>query len=234
MKSLIPRTPPGKPKLKPRHNGPAYLPKHIYNMLSDDVMKELGKCNQEKKPQYKSTCPRMANVHEQDHDEDDHPDNPEPDLENNLPDDSYLNQLPDDSYSMQDSVIEELLETHCHYSAKTASTYHISKHSTSSYGSLGVSGANDGLVGADVCVLERTRRKISVTGIDGHELRGLDIVTCVLRSSKPTMARLTCSCMNMPIMAEVILFTPLVRMSDSTIHVMTNLIMLDINKSSHS
>ena len=132
VKSLIPRTPPGKPKsnkavyLKPRYNGPVYLPKHIYNMLSDDVKKELEKYNQEKKAQYKPTCPRMATVHEQDHDEADHPDSPECDLENHLP---------DDSYPLQYSDIENLLETHGQYSAKMTSTYHISKHSAQSYGS---------------------------------------------------------------------------------------------------
>ena len=57
-------------------------------MFSDDVKKELDKYNQEKKAQYKPTHPRMAKVHEQDHDEADHQDNPEPDLENYLPDDS--------------------------------------------------------------------------------------------------------------------------------------------------
>ena len=40
-------------------------------------------------------------------------------------------------------------------------------------------GANGGLAGADVCVLERTGRKVSVTGIDDHELPGLDIATCL-------------------------------------------------------
>ena len=39
--------------------------------------------------------------------------------------------------------------------------------------------ANGGLGGVDVHVLERTGRKVSVTGIDDHELPGLDIVTCV-------------------------------------------------------
>ena len=34
-------------------------------------------------------------------------------------------------------------------------------------------------MGADVHVLERTCRKVSVTGIDDHELPGLDIVTYV-------------------------------------------------------
>ena len=49
------------------------------------------------------------------------------------------------------------------------STYHNSKHSASSYGSLVDRGANGGLAGADVHVLERTGRKESVTGIDDHE-----------------------------------------------------------------
>ena len=40
-------------------------------------------------------------------------------------------------------------------------------------------GANVGLAGADVHVLERTGTKVSVTVIDDHELSGLDIVTCV-------------------------------------------------------
>ena len=130
MKSLIPTTSPGKPKSnkaippKPRYNGPVYLPKHIYNMLSDDVKKEIDKYNQGKKADYKPTHTRMAKVHEQDHDEADHPDNPETELENHLPDDSSC---------MQDSDIEDLLETHGHYSAKIASTYHISKHSFPSY-----------------------------------------------------------------------------------------------------
>ena len=60
-----------------------------------------------------------------------------------------------------------------------ASTYHISKHSASSYGPLVDKGANGGLTGADVHIVERTGRKVSVTGIDDHELPGLDIFTCV-------------------------------------------------------
>ena len=103
--------------------------------------------------------------------------------------------------------------------------YHISKNSASSYVSLVDRGANGGLAGADVHVLERTGRIVSVTGIDDHELPGLDMVT-VLNSSKPTMAKLTCSCINMPIVVEIILFTLLVKWSGSNIHVMTNLIML--------
>ena len=75
-------------------------------MLSDDVKKELDKHTQEKKAQYKPTHPKIAKVLEQDHDEDNHPENREPDLEDHLP---------DDSNPMQDSDIEDLLETHGHY-----------------------------------------------------------------------------------------------------------------------
>ena len=56
--------------------------------------------------------------------------------------------------------------------------YHVSKHSSSHYGSLIDRGANGGLAGSDVIILERTGRTVSVTGIDNHELPGLDIVAC--------------------------------------------------------
>ena len=156
MTSLIPRTSPGKSKPnktippKPRYDGPVYFPKHIYNMLGEDIKKDLDKYNHERKAQYNSTHPRMAKVHEQENDEAENPDNPEPDLGNHLP---------DVSYPMQESDIEDILETLGHYSAKMASSYHISKHSASSYGSLVDMGANGGLAGADVHVLQRTSRK---------------------------------------------------------------------------
>ena len=78
---------------------------------------------------------------------------------------------------MQD--IEDFLKASGQYSANKASTCHISKHSASSYGSLVDRGANGGLARADVHILERTSQKMSVTGINDHELPGLDIVICV-------------------------------------------------------
>ena len=71
---------------------------------------------------------------------------------------------------MQDTDIDDLLETHGQYSANMAPTYHISKHSASSYGTLVDRGASSGLPGGDDYVLEGTGRKVSVTGIDDHEL----------------------------------------------------------------
>ena len=111
-------------------------------MLSEDIKKQLDKYNQEKKAQYKPNHSRMAKVHQQGH---------EPDLENHFQ---------EESYPMQDSDIENLLENHTLYTVNMVSTYCISKHSASSYGSLVDRGANGGLAEADVCVLERTGKSI--------------------------------------------------------------------------
>ena len=54
----------------------------------------------------------------------------------------------------------------------------MSKHSSSHYGSLIDRGANGGLAGSDVTILERTGRTVSVTRIDNQDLPGLDIATC--------------------------------------------------------
>ena len=64
------------------------------------------------------------------------------------------------------------------YSINKTHIYHVSKHSSSHYGSLIDRGANGGLAGSDVRILERTGRSVSVTGIDTDELPGLDNVTC--------------------------------------------------------
>ena len=39
-------------------------------------------------------------------------------------------------------------------------------------------GANGGLAGSDVRILSRSSRKCTITGIDSHELQGLDVVQC--------------------------------------------------------
>ena len=39
-------------------------------------------------------------------------------------------------------------------------------------------GANGGLAGSDLRILSRSSRKCTVTGIDSHELQGLDVVQC--------------------------------------------------------
>ena len=38
-------------------------------------------------------------------------------------------------------------------------------------------GANGGLAGADMMILQKTDRKLNIVGIDDHELTDLDVVT---------------------------------------------------------
>ena len=84
IKSLIPRTPKGKPmpKTTSRYNGPVYHSKHIYDMLSEEVEKKLDKYNKEKDGDFQPNSNRMVKVHEQDHGEEDPPENPETDIDN--------------------------------------------------------------------------------------------------------------------------------------------------------
>ena len=58
------------------------------------------------------------------------------------------------------------------------STYHVAQASQAEDGSLVDRGANGGLAGSDVRILSRSSRKGTVTGIDSHELQGLDVVQC--------------------------------------------------------
>ena len=60
VRSLIPRKSHGtsKPNKPIPCNGPVYCPKHIYNMISEDIKKELDKNNEDKKAQYKAYSPQ--------------------------------------------------------------------------------------------------------------------------------------------------------------------------------
>ena len=58
------------------------------------------------------------------------------------------------------------------------STYHIVQASLAKHGSQVDRGAIGGLDGSDVRILSRSSRKCTVTGIDSHELQGLDVVQC--------------------------------------------------------
>ena len=57
-------------------------------------------------------------------------------------------------------------------------TYHVAQASQAKHGSLVDRGANGGLVGSDVRILSRSSRKCTVTGIESHELQGLDVIQC--------------------------------------------------------
>ena len=70
----------------------------------------------------------------------------------------------------QDSTMTPERSIHHHF------TYHIAQASQAKHGSLVDRRANGGLAGSDVRILSRSSRKCTVTGIDSHELLGLDVV----------------------------------------------------------
>ena len=57
-------------------------------------------------------------------------------------------------------------------------TYLAAQVSQAKHGSLVDRGGKGGLAGSDVRILSRSSRKCTVTGIDSHELQGLDVVQC--------------------------------------------------------
>ena len=69
----------------------------------------------------------------------------------------------------QDSTITPERSINHHF------TYHIAQASQAKHGSLIDRGTNGGLAGSDVRILSRSSRKCTVTGVDSHELQGLDV-----------------------------------------------------------
>ena len=55
-------------------------------------------------------------------------------------------------------------------------TYHVAQAKLAKHGSSVDRGANGGLAGSDVRILSTSSRKCTVTGIDNHEIPGLDLV----------------------------------------------------------
>ena len=63
-------------------------------------------------------------------------------------------------------------------SVHTHLLYHVAQAKQAQHGSLVDRGANGGLAGSDVRILSKSSRKCTVTGIDEHQINGLDIVQC--------------------------------------------------------
>ena len=55
--------------------------------------------------------------------------------------------------------------------------HYIFQHANNNYNQLVDCGANGGLAGSDMRVIYKTHRKINISGIDNHEVNGLDVVT---------------------------------------------------------
>ena len=118
--------------------------------------------------------------------ENDPPDLPESDL--GIPDDPILDFVNSQCHRSED--LDQALQAYQAYQVlcpqdstmtpeRTINhhfTYHVAQASQAKHGSLVDRGANGGLAGSDVRILSRSSRKCTVTGIDSHELQGLDVV----------------------------------------------------------
>ena len=120
--------------------------------------------------------------------ENDLPDLPESDLD--IPDELILDFVNSQCHSSED--LDQALHAYQPYQVPCPTnstmitersinhhfTYHIAQGSQAKHCSLVDRGANGGLAGSDVRTLSRPSRNCTVTGIDSHELQGLDVVQC--------------------------------------------------------
>ena len=181
-----------------RYDGPIFLPPQIYKLLSQDAMKALKAYNTEAINRFHQRMVGNTKIVETPQDEPPGPQVPE----NNLPD------LPESDLDIPDDPILDFVNSQCHTSEDLDQalqayqayqvpypqdstitpersinhhfTYHVAQASQAKHGSLVDIGANGHLAGSDVRILSRSlsSRKCSVTGIDSHELQGLDVVQC--------------------------------------------------------
>ena len=179
-----------------RYDVPIFLPPQIYKLLSQDAMKALKAYNTEaitRFPQRKVHNTEIVETPQDDPPgppvpENDPPDLPESDLD--IPDDPILDFVNSQCHSSED--LDQVLQAYQAYQVPCPQdsimtpersinhhfTYHIAQASQAKHGSLVDRGANGGLAQPDVRIFSRSSRKCTVTGIDSHELQGLDVVQC--------------------------------------------------------
>ena len=179
-----------------RYDGPIFLPPQIYRLLSKDALKALKAYNTEAISRFHKRKVHNTEIVEEPQDdppgppvsENALPDLPESDL--NIPDDPILDFVNSQCHSSED--LDQALQAYQAFQIPSPQdstmtpertinhhfTYHIAQASQAKHGSLVDRGANGGLAGSDVRILSRSSRKCTVTGIDSHELQGLDVVQC--------------------------------------------------------
>ena len=179
-----------------RYDGLIFLPPQIYKLLSQDAMKALNAYNTEAISRFQQRKVHNIEIVEPPQDETPGPPVPEKDLSDlpesdlDIPDDPSLDFVNSQCHSSED--LDQALQAYQAYQVPSPQdsaitpersinhhfAYHIAQASEAEHGSLVDRGANGGLAGSDVKVLSRSSRKCTVTGIDSHELQGLDVVQC--------------------------------------------------------
>ena len=178
------------------------MPNHIYNLLSQEAKDALQKYNVEAIQKFKAS----RNLNEtqfiltmSQHTQDESPpiiDEEEfqkcqefiTDHDLDPPEDDILEFITSQEHS--DDQLDQVLQTYQAYQESQSDnekpqtqinahiTYHVAQAQNSKHRSLVDRGANGGLAGSDVRILGTSSRKCTVTGIDNHEIPGLDLVQC--------------------------------------------------------
>ena len=193
-----PRKPtPSTPK-KPfkKSDGPVYDPAEVYKLLSPEAVAALKKCITEALNKFAKKrgihvtdiadhkSPPSETTHEEQPDPHQFDDAPENEIDPIL---DYINsqhhQEEDmnnalQAYNVMASLIPDDTPQWSINSVHTHLFYHVDQAKQAQHGSLVNRGANGGLAGSDVRILSKSSKKCTVTGIDQHQINGLDIVQC--------------------------------------------------------
>ena len=186
-----------KPSASKIYDGPVYFPAEVYKLLSPEAVIALKKYNSEalnkmakKKGIHVTDITDQVlsiaetNISEEqveaNQDEDEPEDGTDPILD-------YINSQhhqEDDinhalqAYNIMTSPFSDATSQRSVTSVHTHLLYHVPQAKQAQHGSLVDRGANGGLAGSDVRILSKSSRKCTVTGIDEHQINGLDILQC--------------------------------------------------------
>ena len=188
---------PKKPSAPKKYDGPVYGPAEVYKLLSPEAVIALKKYNSEalnkmaKKRGIHVTdvtdqglSIAKTNISEEQADSHQDEDAHEGDIDPIL---DYINSQhhqEDDmnhalqAYNIMTSPFSDTTPQRSINSVHTHLLYHVAQAKQAQHGSLVDRGANGGLAGSDVRILSKSSRICTVTGIDQHQINGLDIVQC--------------------------------------------------------
>ena len=188
------------PKKSPKkYDGPVYVPAEVYKLLSPQAIVALRKHNTEAINRFAKK--RGFHVTEMI----DHESHPPEDTTHDAEAQSIPHQF-DNAPESEDDPILDYINSQYHqdedmsnalqaYSVMTSAppddtpqlpinsththlSYHVSQAKQAQHGSRVDRGANGGLAGSDVRILSKSSMKCTVTGIDQHQINGLDMVQC--------------------------------------------------------
>ena len=183
-----------------KYDGPVYVPAEVYKLVSPEAVVALKKYNSEainkmaKKRGIHVTDVTDVTDHELSiaetniSEEQTNPHQDDDALEDEAdPIRDYINsqhhQEEDmnhalQAYNIMTSTFSVATPQWCINSVHTHLFYHVAQAKQAQHGSPVDRGANGELAGSDVRILPKSFRKCTVTGIDQHQMNGLDIVQC--------------------------------------------------------